>query len=77
MKVEKLVEEINENFGTPFLPDGFVEARINHQGDFVLRIGTRDVQLESDGKWVGSGTDLTRYFDITEHEAEPIIVEEN
>lgn len=76
MNVERLVEEINKNFGEPFLPKDFVEARINHQGDFILRIGTRDLQLESDGKFVGAGTLLTKYYEITEHEAEPIIVEE-
>ncbi len=76
MLLKKVADEINRCFKDPFLPNGFVSARINDRGDFVLQIGTRDMQLRDDGSFVGAGTDLTRHFDIVEHEAEPIIVEE-
>ena len=59
MKAERLVEEINKNFKVSYMPDGFVSAKINHQGDFVLKIGERDMQLRSNGDFVGAGRDLS------------------
>ena len=77
MPLERLAGQINQCFGEPFLPKGFVSARVNDQGDFILRVGARDVQVRNDGSWVGQGTDLTRRFDIVEHNAESILIEEN
>jgi len=77
VNVEVLVEEINKHFKAPFLHDGFVSAKINHQGDFVLKIGARDMQLRSNGKFVGAGTDWTIGYHIVEFQPKPIIMEEN
>ena len=57
--VKKIVDAINKEFGvvTGF-PKNFVKARTNTDGDFILRIGGRDIQLDSTGKFIGAGTDL-------------------
>ena len=60
MKVEKLVEEINKNFKVSWMPDDFVSAAIRPNGDFVLKIGERDLQLRSNGDFVGSGRDVSK-----------------
>ena len=50
-------KEINELFGSPFLPDGFVKARSDARG-FHLRIGDRDVAFDENGKVWAVGTNV-------------------
>jgi len=62
MSTEKVCKIFNEAFGKPFLPAGFVEAKVVfklHDKPYInLRIGSRDVSFTLDGEWFGQGTDL-------------------
>jgi hypothetical protein len=64
ISLERLKEIVEQYFRPPFLPDGVVEARfVSHvEGEpriLALRIGPRDVWIESNGHVSGCGTDLT------------------
>lgn len=56
MDLKKLAEEINECYGEPFLPAGFVRARVTDRGTLWLNIGDRDGEFNEDGIREGSGS---------------------
>ena len=57
--LENIVPEINRVFSSKFgFASGYVKAWINKTGDFNLRIGKRDLQVDKEGKFIGSGTTL-------------------
>ena len=56
--LQELAGEINECYGKPFLPEGFVKARITDYGTLWLDIGDRNGEFNTDGERVGSGTNL-------------------
>lgn len=58
MDYQKLAEVMNKEFGAPFLPEDHVRACVKDNGNFVLIIGRRDIELNSNGVIVGSGTFL-------------------
>lgn len=72
---KKLVKMLNENFGPPYLPDKFFNAKLitgdpNDPIDvastsIVIVIGPRDVQLDLGFRSVGSGTFLAHGWKIT------------
>ena len=49
MSADRLVELLNEQFGFPHLPSGFLEAEVTDNGVF-LQIGPRAVHFTNDGK---------------------------
>ncbi len=49
MSPDRLVELLNEQFGAPHLPGGFLEAEVTDTGVF-LQIGPRAVHFSNDGK---------------------------
>ena len=58
---ETMAKEIESEFGPPFLPEGFVQAKILIYPDetiLKIRIGDRDIDFDSLGKDVGSGMNL-------------------
>jgi hypothetical protein len=55
---QKFAKEFNETFSAPFLPDGFATAKVNDEGDLIITIGNRDLQLDKDGGFIGAGTQL-------------------
>ena len=57
MGYKKLAQEINECFGEPFLPEGFVKAKV-FKGILFLSIGDRDGEFDNDGIRVGSGSNV-------------------
>ena len=68
---EKVVEQINKNFKTSRLPKDFVKAWISGSGEsFCLRIGARDIQIDFDGSFVGSGStiDLIHRYQVIDHD---------
>ena len=56
--MQKLSDEINLNFNGFEFPKDFIKSRINEKGDFILRIGWRDLHLDKNANIIGSGTDL-------------------
>ena len=64
MRARELAAEINRAFGAPFLPKGFVRAKIISGKPLWLKIkiGDRDVTFEVKGstivKFSGSGTNV-------------------
>ena len=60
MDLKKFAREINSTFSEPFLPAGFVKARVvGENGDILnLRIGDREVDLDESGKMIGAGTNV-------------------
>ena len=56
MNLQKLAEEINECYGPPFLPKGFVRARVTDYGTLWFDIGDRNGKFDEEGKRTGSGT---------------------
>ncbi len=53
--LEKLQDIFTKNFGPPFLKDGSVEAVLSY-GTLKIRIGRRDVEINSNLEVIGSGT---------------------
>lgn len=53
-----MADEINANFGPPFLDTGYVHAWVNRDGRLALRIGRRDVEFNAEGQIVGAGTGM-------------------
>ena len=57
---KEIVAAINSSFGSPFLPEGYVEARVLDSptaGSILnLRIGDRDVDFTLRGNSCGAGT---------------------
>ena len=62
MDWQTFANEFTTRFTTPFLPEGFVEAKIitpDKGNSYVnIRIGDRDIDVEADGKISGSGTNV-------------------
>jgi len=58
MDLQKLAEEINECYGPPFLPGGFVKARVTSRGTLWFDIGDRNGEFDAEGHCVASGTNL-------------------
>jgi len=58
MNYKKLVKEINECYGEPFLPKGFVRAEVTERGTLSLYIGDRDGDFDRDGELNGCGTNV-------------------
>ena len=56
-QIEKLARIINENFSSPFLEDGMVEAEAFDEG-LRIRIGPRTIDIDFNLDLVGSDTDL-------------------
>lgn len=56
MDLKKFAGQLNEGFGPPFLPPGFVDAKVTERGTLWLNIGHRDVEFDKKLKRVGSGT---------------------
>jgi len=56
MDLKKFAKELNDGFGPPFLPSGFVDAKITKNGTLWFNIGHRDVEFDKKLKRVGSGT---------------------
>jgi hypothetical protein len=54
--IDKLAEAINEWYGYPFLPEGFVKAHVTKAGTLWLDIGDRTVEFALDGGWIASDT---------------------
>lgn len=57
---EQLVTLINDNFREPFITTGLVEAHIDSEGGFCLRVGSRDLHVELEGRcsFIGSGSSV-------------------
>lgn len=49
---------INENYKGFEFPENFIKSRTNENGDFILRIGWRELHLDKDAEFIGSGKDL-------------------
>ena len=69
LTMERLVEILKEHFGPPFLPEGHVRTRLGGEGTpegsrhhLTITIGRRDVQIDEDGKVLGSGTCVAEGF---------------
>lgn len=58
MDLTKIVQEINRGFGEPFLPEGFVKARVTEGGTLWFDIGDRNCEFDEKGEIVGSGNNL-------------------
>jgi hypothetical protein len=58
MNLIKFAGILNDKFGSPFLPPGFVKAEITPHGTLWLNIGHRDAEFDKDLNCVGSGTDM-------------------
>lgn len=58
MDLKKFAKQLNDGFGPPFLPPGFVTARVTGRGTLWFQIGHRDVELDEELERVGSGTDM-------------------
>jgi len=57
--MDQLVKQINEYFNEcSEFPNDFVKASTNINEDFCLRIGSRDLQLDTNGQFIGCGSDL-------------------
>ena len=52
---QKIVDEINLNFGPRYLPEGFVSAKII-DNSILIEIGPRNMQIGFDGEPMGSGS---------------------
>lgn len=55
IKIERLHKIFTEHFGHPFLQDGVVQSFVEN-GRWKLRIGRRDIEIDAEGKFLGSGT---------------------
>lgn len=58
MDLKKLAKILNQKFGSPFLPPGFVNAKVTGRETLRFQIGHRDVELDKELEPVGSGTDM-------------------
>jgi hypothetical protein len=58
-KTDTLIQALNNNFGEPFLPKGFFQARARERGHgkgLRLQIGDRDIEIDGKGHVIGAGT---------------------
>lgn len=53
-----LQKTLNQGFGKPFLPDGFVKAFLNERGSIGLYVGDRYVEINRDGTAGDSGSNV-------------------
>ena len=61
MKLAKLKEIMDYNFGPPFLPEGMVTTNWVGSGDersLSITIDRRDVSIDKDGNVIAAGTFL-------------------
>lgn len=58
MDLKRLAKEINKCYSEPFLPEGFVKARVTGYGTLWLDIGDRNGEFDAVGKRVGSGSNM-------------------
>ena len=58
MDLQKIAKEINECYGYPFLPQGFVKARVTEHGTLWFDIGDRNGEFDNKGNRVGSGSNV-------------------
>ena len=63
IRTDLIAERLNEAFGPPFLPTGYVEAqtRVGKDGYpfLAVRIGDRDVEVDyASGAFIGSGSNM-------------------
>jgi len=63
MDLNKFVREINECYGVPFLPNGFVKAKVTESGTLWLDIGDRNGEFDRNGEMVGAGTNVGEWVD--------------
>ena len=56
--LQRLAREINECYGKPFLPEGFVRARVTDYGTLWLDIGDRNGEFDKQGNRVGSSVNV-------------------
>jgi len=55
MKID--VEILKKEFGSPFLPKGFIKVTEQEDKTLLLEIGDRDVHIDRDGSTIlGAGT---------------------
>ncbi len=61
--IERLAKIFEQNFVPPFLPEGLVKVRLLMGDDkkpyLEITIGPRDVEINEDGRVIGSGTDVS------------------
>lgn len=57
-QLDNLVSELQDAFGPPFLPKGFVSVT-RFEDTISVRIGPRDFQFDTCGCAVGRGTELS------------------
>ena len=55
---KKLAKHISQAFKEPFVDADLVKCTVRDNGDFILRIGRRDIQIGADGELIGQGTRL-------------------
>ena len=58
MDLQELAKEINECYGPPFLPKGFVKVRVTDYGTLWFDIGDRNGEFDAEGHRVASGTNV-------------------
>lgn len=56
--LKKQAREINACYNKPFLPRGFVKARVTDYGTLWLDIGDRNGEFDTNGERVGAGTNV-------------------
>lgn len=54
--LKRLNTILNEEFRAPFLPAGTVQSQFLDRGRLMIRIGARDIEIDSRGAVLGSGT---------------------
>ena len=58
MDLQRLANELNECFGEPFLPKGFVRAEVMKNGTLWLDIGDRNGDFDIEGNRISSGSNV-------------------
>jgi len=58
MDLKQFAQEINDCYGEPFLPVGFVKARVTKAGTLWLDIGDRNGEFDKQGERIGSGINV-------------------
>ena len=61
MEADKLAQIINEYFGHPNFPKGFVKAQVDEDGVLKLWIGSRGIHIDKDGEFKASDTRVQEY----------------
>ena len=66
MELTELAMILNREFNAPFLPEGFVRARVA-DSVMLLKIGKRDVRFDDDGVILGAGTEIENIAEEANH----------